>query len=78
MWGKRQKISVQLLSSPPFRGGRCSNTGNRSEEADIIVEKIEKYELEGEKVGAEMLGEGAQCVNVTTNLVEKTRFGSEG
>lgn len=54
--GRKQKISVQLLSSP------SPEREKRREEGDIIVGKIEKYQI-----GAEMLHEGAQRVNVTTN-----------
>lgn len=52
MWEKKQKINVQLLSyPPPPRGGKYSNAENRREEGDMIVGKVEKYEI-GEKRGS--------------------------
>lgn len=52
MWEKTKKINVQLLSYPSSpEGGKYSNAENRRVVGDVIVGKIERYEI-GEKRGS--------------------------
>lgn len=52
MGKNEKKINVQLLSYPSApEGGKYSNSENRRVVGDVIVGKIEKYEI-GEKRGS--------------------------